>query len=127
MSKVKFREQHQIAAFTPIGLERVKAVWFAAFIEGLTQDEKLFHTAVLACADANGDAGYVSDAHFMDFINSNKSALEQFIKGAGSATLSVGLPPYPLVVHYQRPEPHSVILCNWYHHEKTMPSNEDES
>jgi hypothetical protein len=126
MSKIKFREQHQVAAFTPTGLKRVKAVWFTEFLEGLTHDERLFHTAVLACADANGDAGCVSDAHFMDFINSNKSALEQFIKDAGSATLSVSLPPYPLVVHYQRPEPHSVILCNRYHRENTQSSDEEE-
>ena len=125
------RETSQLPTFTPIGLQRVRAIWFPDFLEGLNHHDILFHTAVLACADENGDAQLYSDHEFMKFIELHQSELEQFINDAKTApqllTLSLDLPPYPLLVHYDRPKPgHSVILCNRYLREQTLPDQEEQ-
>jgi hypothetical protein len=111
----------QSPTFTSIGLQRVKAVWFPHFLGGLTHHQKVCQTAVLACADENGDAYFHSDREFGEFIDLHHSELEHFINSASSCTLSIQLPPYPLVLEYKHPEPRGIILCNWYHREMTLP------
>ena len=125
-------KRRQRPSFTPIGLQRVNALWFPDFLEGLSHQDMLFHTAVLACADDNGDAECYSDHEFMKFITLHQSELEQFINDAHTAprplTLSLDLPPYPLLVHYDRPNPgYSTILCNRYLHDHshTLPDEQE--